>query len=477
MTRARWSIVLATLLLAGASPAGAVSPAWSPATRVLLPAGATGLNQGYLPTLSCPDATDCAAAGTYLNAAGTAVGMVLDEVNGVWQRARAITAPANAASSPTLTPYSVSCASAGNCALVGSYLDASNNGQAFVADEVAGIWGPAEEVSLPSDAGAVGQSAVLHAVACTAIGACSAVGTYLDASTPVAHTEAMTLSETAGSWASAQTVALPSSTNADPNVALNLLACSSPGNCAATGSYLDANNVHRGLLVSEASGVWRSSDLATPPNASPYALAQVSSVACPDTGDCSAIGTYETADGRAAGFTVDERAGQWATAQMMRLPVSGAVNPHVFFYGYGGIACASAGNCATGGQYRDASGAYQGFVLSEIKGVWQPAQRVVLPRGASAGANGGVVAFACPSSGACRAGAAYLDAAGHYQGLLLSQRKGVWSASTVTLPDGASQVGVAGGIYALACTSARCTALGSYLAGPSTYQGFVVSGQ
>lgn len=478
MARARWSVLVTVLLLGLATPVGAAAPSWAPAQRVALPTGATGLSQGYLPSISCPDASNCAATGIYVDGAGNDVGMVVNEVAGHWRVATAIVAPANAAAVPSVTPYWISCASAGNCAVVGSYLDGSGNTDALAVNEVNGVWRPATAIALPGDAATQGQNALLRSVNCSAPGACSAIGTYADATSPVARTVGMTVNEVNGVWRAAQSVALPAGTNATPLVSLSNLACASAGNCAATGSYLDANNVTRGLLVSETAGVWgAATTLLDPANASAYALAQVSSLDCPAAGTCSAIGTYETADGHAAGFTLDERRGRWQRAVMMRLPVAPTVNPHVFFYGFAGVACASAGNCATGGQYRDANGTYQAFVVNEVHGVWRNASRVVLPAGASAGHNGGVVALTCPALGACRAGAAYLDAHGNYQALLLSESGNVWrAAQTVTLPGGATSVGVAGGVYAIVCVAAnRCVAAGSYLASATTYMGFTVA--
>lgn len=478
MLRARWSVTLITLSILAATPATAAAPAWSQAQRVLLPAGATGLNQGYLPSLSCPDATDCATTGIYTDAQGDGHALVASEVAGHWRRASELSAPSDGASTPSVTPYAISCASAGNCVVVGSYLNTAGTASAFGANEVAGTWHLAQTITLPADTATAGQNAQLRAVVCESPGTCSAVGTYLDASTPLAHTLAMAVDEVNGVWQSAQSIALPANVNVDPAVSLSNLACASAGNCAATGSYLDANNVTRGLLVNESAGHWAAgTTLVEPSNASPYALAQVSSLACARPGFCTAIGTYETTAGLLEGFTLDERMGQWPRAMMMRLPVAANVNPHVFFYGYGGVSCASVGNCATGGQYRNASGAYQAFVMNEVNGVWRAATRVVLPAGTSAGHNGGVVALACSSAGTCRAGAAYLDAHGNYQALLLSEVRNVWRVGErVALPGGATSVGVDGGVYALACSAQnRCTGVGSYLATPSTYQGFTVT--
>ncbi len=61
------------------------------------------------------------------------------------------------------------------------------------------------------------------------------------------------------------------------------------------------------------------------------------------------------------------RAGTWRTA--IEVPGSGALNKggnaEVF-----SVSCASAGNCAAGGFYKDSSGHLQVFVVSEKNGSW-----------------------------------------------------------------------------------------------------------
>jgi hypothetical protein len=161
------------------------------------------------------------------------------------------------------------------------------------------------------------------------------------------------------------------------------------------------------------------------------------------------------------------------------MPTNAAANPHVFLFGFGGIACASPDNCSVGGQYKDSAGKYQGFLENEESGVWSPATQVTLPsNGDSGGQNGGVVAISCPSVGDCQASGSYLDTAGHYQAVVFSENNGAWDRGTeVTLPGGAGTVGVDGGIYAIYCASSTsCVGVGSFLKGTSTYEGFTLAG-
>jgi hypothetical protein len=102
---------------------------------------------------------------------------------------------------------------------------------------------------------------------------------------------------------------------------------------------------------------------------------------------------------------------------------------------------------------------------------------MLLPNGGvTGGQNGGVVAVDCPAAGDCRASGSYLDSAGTYQAVTLSEVNGVWQrGDKVTLPDGASTVGVDGGIYAIVCPSTSgCVGVGSYLKGSTVYEGFTL---
>src|ERR1019366_6770703 len=166
--------------------------------------------------------------------------------------------------------------------------------------------------------------------------------------------------------------------------------------------------------------------------------------------------------------------GVWNRALEVSLP-NAAANPLALFYGFKGVACASAGNCALGGQFLAKTGHYQGFLDNVVNGTLQRAQALVLPAGAAqSGHNGGVVSISCPGVGTCVAGAAYLNAQNAYVALLTSETNDVWSAeSTVSLPGTAATVGVAGGVYSVQCFNVTtCQVSGSYQSGATRYDGF-----
>jgi hypothetical protein len=161
-------LVVPLSLLCLSLPAAAINaaPQWHAAKVANLPTGATGLPNGFLPALSCSSAGNCSAGGAYSDSAGNVEGLVLNEVKGVWKAPVRLLPPSGADKDPSLTINSLSCASAGNCAAVGSFEDTHRNGQSLVADEVRGMWKRAQKVTLPSGASATDQNSQIHSVDC-----------------------------------------------------------------------------------------------------------------------------------------------------------------------------------------------------------------------------------------------------------------------------------------------------------------------
>jgi hypothetical protein len=479
MKALRTTVVLAALVtFASVLPASASIPAWAAAKLATLPVGAQGIPDGFLPTLTCVSIGNCEAGGAYTDSHGDVEGLVLNEAKGVWTAPQTLKAPANAAANPGVTIYALSCGALNNCAAAGSYQDRADNVLAFVANEVAGHWLPAKQVTLPTNALAKGQNALLRSIQCSSSGECSAVGTYDDNNSITSRTEGFVVSETHGTWARAREVVAPNP-NFNPFLSLNQIACASVGDCVAVGSFINANDVTEGLVVDQVGGAWtHGRTLALPSNASAFAGATLSEVACVHRSDCAVFGTYNTTTGAVEALSARSLNGVWSQAVQVTLPANAGLNPHVFLYGFDGIACATSGNCAAGGQYEDASGDFQGFLANETAGTWQSATELALPGGAKqAGKNGGVVALACPAVGECRASGAYVDASGNYQAVVVTEQGGSWQTGVkVVLPGNATTVGVDGGIYSLIClTTSSCVGTGSYLKSASTYDGFTLA--
>ncbi|MGC2167840.1 MAG: hypothetical protein WA580_01905 [Acidimicrobiales bacterium] len=475
----RRAALVAATSIALALPAAAVTPAnWTVARSMSLPAQGTDIPDGFISSLSCLSASSCVAAGAYTNAQGEILGLIETERNGTWLSPTSLKPPAGAAGDPGVTLYQVSCGAAGSCVAVGSY-DTDTSALPLLVEERAGRWQQGRALVLPANALIKGQDATLRAVSCKRSTTCSAIGTYQDNNPVGPRSEGFVANEVSGVWRRATEIALPKS-NFDPFVSLNQLSCPSAGNCVAIGSFIDANDVTQALVVSETNGVWHSGEaIAPPPDASRFAGASWSEVTCSSDASCAVLGTFNSSTGAVEAMVDSESDGAWGAAIPVTLPPDAAANPRVLLFGFDGIACSSLGYCSLGGQYKDSAGKYEGFLANEDAGNWSAAQGVDLPvGGASGGANGGIVALSCPRSDNCEASGSYLDSSGNYQALVVNEVNGVWQrASEVTLPAGATTVGVDGGVYAIDCWSdASCVGIGSYLKGSSTYEGFTLTG-
>jgi hypothetical protein len=288
---------------------------------------------------------------------------VADERNGRWDRAIQVPGLAALGKGGGAQVNSVSCASAGNCAVGGYYAGRDQDEQGFVAVERDGVWGTATGVP--------------------GLGA---------------------LNKGGGAW-------------------VNSVSCASAGSCAAGGFYAGRHRSQQGFVAVERNGRWGTATGVPGLGAlNTGGSSQVVSVSCGSAGSCVGGGFY--ADGivppwrHIHGFVAVERNGRWGTA--IQVPGLAALNS-------GGaaqvltVSCGSAGNCAAGGLYIDRSHHYQRFVASEDNRVWGTAIPVPGLAALNKGTGGGQAAYlsiSCAPAGPCAAGGSYTDASGHSQGFV-----------------------------------------------------------
>jgi hypothetical protein len=105
---------------------------WS-GSGLVLPKGTTATNGMSLNDVTCPSRGNCVAVGTYASH-GNPNGMIAIERRGKWQRATKAKLPANAvkASRQHAYLYSVSCPSASNCTIGGSYRNRAGRQRALI---------------------------------------------------------------------------------------------------------------------------------------------------------------------------------------------------------------------------------------------------------------------------------------------------------------------------------------------------------
>jgi len=139
----------------------------------------------------------------------------------------------------------VSCGSAGGCAAGGFYTDRRGHGQGFVAVERHGRWGTVIEVP---GLGALnkGGYADVFSVSCASAGNCAAGGVVDEP-----YGEGFVVSEKNGAWGRAIEVPGLGALNRGGAAEVASVSCASAGSCAAGGFYLDRRGNAQGFVVSQ----------------------------------------------------------------------------------------------------------------------------------------------------------------------------------------------------------------------------------
>src|SRR5262249_53691827 len=150
-------------------------------------------------------------------------------------------------------------------------------------------------------------------------------------------------------------------------------------------------------------------------------------------------------------FVASEQNGTWHTA--IKVPGSGALNKRgeaeVF-----SVSCASAGNCGAGGGCVGGDGRFQAVVGRGGKGTWGTAIAVRGSGALNAGGGAEVNSMSCASAGNCAAGGDYTDGSGHGQAFVVSERNGTWGTAIGVPGSGALNAGGDARVESVSCASA-----------------------
>jgi hypothetical protein len=390
--------------------------------------GSAALNRGgnaVIISVSCASAGNCSAGGDYADGSGHQQVFVVSEVHGIWRRAIEVPGSAALNRGGNAAIAMVSCASAGNCSAGGNYADSDGNAQAFLVNEVHGIWGKAVEV--PGTAALnVGGDAGIASVSCAAPGYCSAGGSYAfdTVSHLYAHAQAFVVSEARGIWGRAVEVPGSAALNREGNAGIASVSCASAGNCSAGGSYADSSG-GQAFVVSQEHGVWGKALAVTGSRAlNRGGNAEIFSVSCASAGYCSASGTYADSSRHQQVFVVSQVHGTWGRA--IEVPGTAALNGGGYDVIFS-VSCGSAGYCSAGGFYTDGSGHQQVFVVSQVRGTWGRA----IEAPGTAALNGGGLAqidgVSCARGGDCSAAGLYSDSSRHGHVLVVGEVHGMWA--------------------------------------------------
>jgi len=343
--------------------------------------------------------------------------------------------------------------------------------------------------SLPSGALTTGSYEALSqfvSVSCTGPGNCVAVGYYTE--TTMANNDfdqaGMVAVESNGDWAAPSPMPLPS--NASPmtsgqDARYNLIACATPGNCVAVGSYYATASVpeldQQTTIATETNGSWSARQLVLPTGANSGTSAEVQegasyALACTGPGACLLTGDYLTGPTSSvvhhAMYAV-ETGGTWAQAQNLPVPSGGTEAMAA------ALGCASDGNCVAGGSYDTASGTVP-WAVDEQSGSWGTPAAVGLPSNAAGPDHeaGTITSLSCPAAGACVGVGTYSEGTDESSLMALTQVGASWNATAVAPPasyvnDTADEFDFPLSAAGVSCpTTNACTAVGSYptTAGP-----------
>jgi hypothetical protein len=270
--------------------------------------GATTVNPAGLSlvgALDCPSATSCTAILDFIDLSSSNPSLVpalLEETNGVWGAVEAVPGVSALTRVPDVALTTVSCGAPGDCSAGGFYGDAVGQLQAFVVNEVAGVWSDATQLFATQILGS-GLTNALNAIVCPSAGNCSAIGTYGDSQNV---SQSFVVAETNHVWGSALEVPGLQALNQSAGATLTALSCSAVGECSAGGYFTDANTDSQAFLVNESSGSWLE-PIEVPDTASlnDGGSAAVSAVSCASDGSCGVQGTYTDSSSNTQLFVVN----------------------------------------------------------------------------------------------------------------------------------------------------------------------------
>jgi hypothetical protein len=464
-------------MIGAPSTAFRFSGTWSNALEMpgtsSLNAGVVRLGSSAVPgvnDISCPSADNCSAGGEYTDRAGHGQALLVDEVDGQWQAA--IEAPGTAALNVggRAEINSVSCASSGNCAAGGDFTTRSGELEAMVLDEVGGIWRQAIEVPSTGALNTYGDASVVS-ISCKSPGYCSAGGFFTDR----AGSQAFVVDEVGGIWGMAEQV--PGVLNPGGNAQVRSVSCASPGNCSAGGYYATGRSGIGAFIVSESSGVWSRAEAV--PNSAQLDtghLASLDLVSCSAVGFCGGVGDFLTVTRSGSveqPFVVTEKGGVWGPAAPMPVPyrliAAGQVDATA-------LSCASPGNCTDVGAYWNKNDSWLVFAESQVNGVWRAASAIAGTVPLNAGDNGQVNSVSCGAGGYCAAAGFVTTARRTQQAFVVLETQNVWHAAEILPNSERLNTGGNAEVGAVSCTpSGFCGAGGDYTQRNGNQQLFVAN--
>lgn len=410
------------------------------ATEAPLPSGADGLILSGMAHVTCASASFCVAVGDYKVSALQYEGLI-DMYNGSSWSTQTAPLPSQAtdAGSADSQLGSVACTSATSCIAVGTYSVINQNvAGALIETLNDGTW---TATTAPAPAGGSGEA--LGSISCASASFCVAVGQYSDSSD-----ENVGLIETLndGSW----TVLEAPAPAGGSSEALLSVSCGAVGFCAAVNEFNAA-------IDTLSDGTWTATNAPLP--ATGVQSESLSSVACPSSESCVAVGSYRTG-GQSQGLLEDLADGAWAVTQAP-LPSDANSTDNASL---NSVTCSSAKSCQAVGIYNEPVDPDwgEGVIDTLDNGSWT----------AAASENSADFNAASCAGTNCAAAGYYAAETG---GLIDTASNGGWTPTEPSLPTNASTTNSPeANLTSVSCdTSGFCAAVGWYDDSTGTQQGLI----
>ena len=265
--------------------------AWSAGLTIVLPPSASTNQLARLSSVSCVAIGTCTAVGSFIDPNGHTALLAASSTAGTWGSGTLVALPAGASFEPqalgSVGLSGISCTDAKDCVAVGSFVDSAG---AFVPLRVArvnGVWRTAVRVALPPRSQVIG-SAALDSVSCNGAGDCVAVGHDTNGA---GGTAPIVERETHGAWSGAVAIGFPRTTPATAGGLLGAVACTTRS-CTAVGELEASDGTVAPVVLVDDSGHWQPLQrlASLPPTDSHARASGLDGVACPAVNSCVGVG-------------------------------------------------------------------------------------------------------------------------------------------------------------------------------------------
>jgi len=317
-------------------------------------------------------------------------------------------------------------------------------------------WTPTQ---LPNPSDTLSSTPQPEGISCATASTCVAVGWTFGSQGDSGLIEELS----GGTWR-ALDAPTPSGSSVTPAMELDAVACPASGFCVAIGTYNDNNGIQQGLIETMSAKGWKAAKAPVPSSAAPDSQQGTSqhvyltAISCPSAKFCEIVGRYFDNAGHFQPLVVETVRKRWQASDPT-LPSDGQQAPHAVLQA---VSCAGASSCTAVGWYGLGSGGDGGLIISTSK-IVTTVTEAPLPSDSNTPPYLNIDAVDCHVRSVCIAVGTYGDATGNQQGLLLSQGTSSWSAIRAGISGESTLRDPYVTLDAIACTSDRtCTVAGTY---------------